>query len=328
MERQLSHMVRLIDDLLDVSRITTGKVNIQKELVTLQAVADTALEAARPMIEAAGHRLSTTLPREPVWLLADPTRLSQVITNLLTNAAKYTPQNGSIEVVAGCENAEVWIQVRDTGLGIPPLMLDEVFEMFTQINRTLDRSQGGLGIGLALVKRLIEIHGGSITAESPGLGKGSTFTLRLPIAETASPSVQSAAGPSAEALDPCIPARRVLVVDDNVDGANSLSAMLQIRGHEVRTANSGLEALELARPFLPDVVFLDIGLPGMNGYEVAKRMREELALRETVLVALTGWGSEDDKRESKQAGLDFHLTKPVDITAIDSVLARAGRLKG
>ena len=183
MHRQLSHMVRLIDDLLDVSRITSGKVTLRKERVSLRAVAETAVEASRPVIEASGHTLTLALPEEPVWLAADPTRLSQVVSNLLTNAAKYTPEGGRIELAASREGGEVVVRVADTGLGIPPGMLDEVFEMFTQVNRTLDRSQGGLGIGLALVKRMVELHGGTITAESPGLGKGSTFTVRLPLVE-------------------------------------------------------------------------------------------------------------------------------------------------
>jgi PAS domain S-box-containing protein len=321
MDRQLSHMVRLIDDLLDVSRITSDKVTLRKERVSLQAVVDMAVEASRPVIEASGHALTLTLPGEPVWLAADPTRLAQVTGNLLTNAAKYTPERGRIELAATLERGEVIVRVTDTGLGIPPGMLAKVFEMFAQVNRTLDRSQGGLGIGLALVKRLVELHGGTITAESPGLGQGSTFTIRLPLAsadavqgEPATSAVGSPRGP--------ITGRRVLVVDDSVDGAESLAMMLQMIGHQTRTAHSGPEALDAARPFKPEVVFLDIGLPGMNGYEVAKQMRAEPSLSETVLVALTGWGSEYDKRQSIQAGFDFHLTKPVQAAAIESILAR------
>ena len=322
MERQLFHMVRLIDDLLDVSRITSGKVTLRKEQVLLRTVAETAVEASRPVIEASGHALKLALPEEPVWLAADPTRLAQVMTNLLTNAAKYTPEGGCIELSASREGGEVIVRVTDTGLGIPPGMLAEVFEMFTQVNRTLERSQGGLGIGLALVKRLVEFHGGTITAESQGLGQGSTFTVRLPL-------VEACAGPTGErstaetpSVQPPMSGRRVLVVDDNVDGAESLANMLQIGGHETRTAHSGPAALDAARPFNPEVVFLDIGLPGMNGYEVAKRLRAEPTLGGAVLVALTGWGSDDDKRRSREAGFDFHLTKPVELTAIERILAR------
>jgi signal transduction histidine kinase len=324
MERQLSHMVWLVDDLLDVSRITSGKVTLRKEQVLLRAVAETAVEASRPIIEAAGHTLRVSLPDEPVWLAADPTRLAQVFTNLLTNAAKYTPEGGCINLSASREGGEVIVRVTDSGLGIPPSMLAEVFEMFTQVNRTLERSQGGLGIGLALVKRLVEFHGGTITAESPGLGGGSTFTVRLPLVEacTSSPEQRSTAEPPS--IRPSTSCCRVLVVDDNVDGAQSLANVLQIGGHEIRIAHSGPAALDAVCPFHPDVVFLDIGLPGMNGYEVAKRLREEPLVSGAVLVALTGWGSDDDKRQSKEAGFDFHLTKPVDVAAIERILARVG----
>lgn len=322
MERQLSHMVRLIDDLLDVSRITSGKVTLRKEQVLLRAVAETAVEASRPVIEASGHALKLALPEEPVWLAADPTRLAQVMTNLLTNAAKYTPEGGCIELSASREGGEVIVRVTDTGLGIPPGMLAEVFEMFTQVNRTLERCQGGLGIGLALVKRLVEFHGGTITAESPGLGQGSTFTVRLPLVEACAGPTEERSTAETPSVQPPMSGRRVLVVDDNVDGAESLANMLQIGGHEIRTAHSGPAALDAARPFNPEVVFLDIGLPGMNGYEVAKRLRDEPSLSGAVLVALTGWGSDDDKRRSREAGFDFHLTKPVELTAIERILAR------
>ncbi len=322
MERQLSHMVRLIDDLLDVSRITSGKVTLRKEQVLLRSVAETAVEASRPVIEAAGHALKLTLPEEPVWLAADPTRLAQVISNLLTNAAKYTPEGGCIELSAASEGGEVIIRVTDTGLGIPPGMLAEVFEMFTQVNRTLERSQGGLGIGLALVKRLVEFHGGTITAESPGLGQGSTFTVRLPRVDARAGPDEKPSPAATGSVQPPLSGRRVLVVDDNKDVAESLANMLQIGGHEIRTAHSGSAALDAARPFNPEVVFLDIGLPGMSGYEVAKRLRKEASLGGAVLVALTGWGSDDVKRLSREAGFDYHLTKPVELTAIERILAQ------
>ena len=217
------------------------------------------------------------------------------------------------------------VRVTDTGLGIPPEMLADVFEMFTQVNRTLDRSQGGLGIGLALVKRLVVLHGGTITAQSPGLGEGSTFTVRLPLVETDAIKAEPQTTVAATSAQSPMSGRRVLVVDDNVDGAESLAKLLQFAGHETRTAHSGPEALDAARPFKPEVVFLDIGLPGMNGYEVAKRLRGEPSLSGAVLVALTGWGSEDDKRQSGEAGFDFHLTKPAEVTAIENILARLAR---
>jgi PAS domain S-box-containing protein len=328
MDRQLTHTVRLIDDLLDVSRITSNKLALRKQRVLLQSIAETAVEASRPVIEASGHALKLTLPDEPVWLDADPTRLAQVMSNLLTNAAKYTPETGRIELAAVQEGGEVIIRVKDTGLGIPPEMLSEVFEMFAQVNRSLDRSQGGLGVGLALVKRLVELHGGRIAAESPGLGAGSTFTIRFPLgpSDAGGPEPQTtfAAAPPRSSTS----GRRVLVVDDNVDGAECLAKMLQLCGHQTRTAHSGPEALDAAQPFNPEVVFLDIGLPGMNGYEVAKRLRGEPSLRGTVLVALTGWGTEDNKRESKEAGFDFHLTKPVAVAAIENILAQVAMRGG
>jgi PAS domain S-box-containing protein len=325
MERQLSHMVRLIDDLLDVSRITSDKVTLQKEWVLLGEVAETAVEASRLAIEASGHALKLALPDEPVWLHADPIRLAQVVSNLLTNAGKYTPNGGCIELAAELGDGEVIIRVTDTGLGIPPGMLAEVFEMFTQVNRTLVRSQGGLGIGLALVKRLVELHGGTITAESPGLGNGSTFTVRLPLAEAPSDRTEPRTTAEPACTESPISGRRVLVVDDNVDGAESLTILLQLRGHETRTAHTGPQALDAALSFRPDVVLLDIGLPGMNGYEVAKRLRQESSLSGAVLIAVTGWGSDENKHRSSEAGFDFHLTKPVEVKEIESILTLRGR---
>jgi PAS domain S-box-containing protein len=325
MERQLCHMVRLIDDLMDASRITNDKLTLRKERVSLWSVAETAVEASRPAIDAARHVLRLALPEEPVWLDADSTRLAQVLSNLLTNAAKYTPEGGCIELSAVREDGEVLVRVTDTGLGIPAGMLADVFEMFTQVNRTLERAQGGLGIGLALVRRLVDLHGGTITAESPGLGEGSTFTVRLPLVDTRAGGTDPQMMPAATSARSPKSGCRVLVVDDNVDGAESLARVLEICGHETRTAHSGQEALDAARPFGPKVVLLDIGLPGMNGYEVAKRLRGEPSLNGVVLVALTGWGNEDNKRQSREAGFDFHLTKPVEVGVIENILARVAR---
>ena len=319
MERQLGQMTRLIDDLLDISRITSGKVLLRVKRVSLKEIADVAVEAAMPMLDAGRQSLSVDLPETPLWLDVDPMRLTQVIGNLLNNAAKYSPEGGKIRLSARSDGDAVVIQVTDRGMGIPPDMLGQVFEMFTQVNRTLDRAQGGLGIGLALVRRLVEMHGGSVIAQSTGAERGSTFTIRLPAA--VAPSRQA----HADAPDTQAPApvgRRILVVDDNEDGADLLAMMLSLSGHQTRTAYSGLEALATARDFRPEVVFLDIGMPGMNGYEVARQVRASPELNQAMLVALTGWGSEEDRRRSRDAGFDIHLTKPVEPGAIDDVMAR------
>jgi PAS domain S-box-containing protein len=323
MDRQLSHLARLVDDLLDLSRITNDKLELRKERVLLESVLENAIEASRPIIETSGNSLKLVLPDEPLWLAADPVRLSQVVGNLLANAAKYTPEKGSIELTAAREGEEVIVRVADTGLGIPPAMLAQVFEMFTQVNRTLDRAQGGLGIGLALVKRLVELHGGTITAESPGLGAGSTFTIRLPVLEAEGTRSESQTAPAAASGG--LGGRRILVVDDNVDAAASLARVLQLLGHETRTAHSGQDALRVAHQFKPEVAFLDIGLPGLNGYEVVKQFRAEPSLSGSVLVALTGWGSENSKQLAREAGFDFYLTKPAEIPTIEQILARRAR---
>lgn len=310
MERQISHMVRLVDDLLDVSRITRGKVELKKEHVELRSVVDAALEVSRPLIDAANHAFSMNLPNGSLWLDADPTRLAQVLSNLLNNAAKYTPKNGHIELIAERDGQEVLIRVRDNGAGIPREMLPRVFDMFTQIGRTIDRSQGGLGIGLTLVKRLLELHGGSIDVQSPGAGLGSTFTVRLPsLVRDGAVSSNSDGVPHTRNKTAH---RRVLIVDDSVDGAESLSLLLSLVGHETKTVHNGKDVIPAAHAFRPEIIFLDIGLPGLNGYEVAALIRRDPLLKHTLIVALTGWGSESDRRRSQDAGFDHHLTKPVD----------------
>jgi CheY-like chemotaxis protein len=315
-------MVRLLDDLLDLSRISRGKVELRSERVELRTVVESALETCRPVVEAARHALTVTLPSAPVWLHADLTRLAQVVGNVLLNAAKYTPDGGEIGLVARVDGGEVVISVTDNGAGIPGELQDHVFEMFAQVHAANDRSQSGLGIGLALVKYLIEMHGGRVEVESPGPGRGSTFTLRLPLAG-------SVAAPQAVGRrDPEQVARgrlRVLVVDDNVDGAEMLAMMLELAGHETRVAGDGPGCLAAARVFRPDVAVLDIGLPGMDGHELARRLQDDPSIPDPVLIALTGWGSEDDKRRSKQAGFEYHLTKPVEADTITSLLARIVR---
>jgi PAS domain S-box-containing protein len=320
MERQLGHMVRLIDDLLDLSRIARGKVELRKQRVELRVAIESALETSAPAMAAGHHELRVTLPEAPLWIDADLTRIAQALGNILGNAAKYTADGGHISVSARQHDRMVIIEIADTGVGIPPAMLEQVFDMFAQVNKSdSGRSQGGLGIGLAIVKLLIEMHGGSVAAASAGVGHGSTFTVRLPIAASATnqePVADRRGAIAAQERN----ARRVLIVDDNVDGADLLAMMLDLAGYETRTAYDGPAALSAARAFAPEVVFLDIGMPGMDGHEVAKRMREDTALAGAKLVALTGWGSQEDKRRSQEAGFDFHLTKPVEILALNAVL--------
>jgi PAS domain S-box-containing protein len=307
MERQLQQLTRLVDDLLDVSRITRGKITLRKEPVRLADVVAQAVETSRPLIDLRRQRLTVEGPAEAVELEADPTRLAQVLANLLNNASKYTEEGGRIALTCGREGRQAVLRVRDTGIGIPPDVLPRVFDLFAQADSTLARSEGGLGIGLTLVKRLAELHGGTAAAHSDGPGKGSTFTVRLPLpAAAAAPVAPSRAGRPA----PDGPRRRVLVVDDNVDAAESLAALLQVHGHEPRTAHSGPDALAAAGEFRPDLVLLDIGLPGMDGYAIARALRGEPWGRGLRLVALTGYGQDDDRRRALEAGFDQHLTKP------------------
>ena len=324
MERQLGQMTHLIDDLLDISRITSGKVLLRLERIAVSKVLEAAIESAKPAIEARRHALVVKLPEQPLWMYVDPARLGQVIGNLLNNSAKYSLEGGTITLSAYGDGKEVVIQVSDQGLGIPADMLHHVFDMFAQVNHTMDRSQGGLGIGLALVQRLVQMHGGTVTAESAGEGLGSTFSVRLPLAVAVAVSppgrpdtgdIKSVAQPSK-----CC---RVLVVDDNADAADLMAMMLSLSGHETCTAYAGAEALRVANIFRPHVIFLDIGLPDMNGYEVARQLRASPLLNATLLVAVTGWGGEEDRRRSKAAGFDLHLTKPVDPAAIDTIMARS-----
>lgn len=314
-DRQVRQMTRLVDDLLDVARITRGKINLRMERITLTSVVQGAIEAARPLVERAGHRLDVLLPEQSIWLEADPTRLTQVLLNLLNNAAKYTSRGGCIAIEARLEGGDAVVQVRDNGIGIPAGHLAMVFEMFSQVAPALERSQGGLGIGLALARGLVELHGGRIEARSEGPGKGSEFTVRLPAAAPVQPPANPRSAESAVAHS-----LRVLVVDDNRDAADSLAMLLELTGHEVTTANNGEVALAEAERLTPDVVLLDIGMPGMNGYEVAQRLRETGHGRHAFIVALTGWGQDDDKRRAMEAGFDHHLTKPVDPAILHAVL--------
>jgi len=321
MERQLGHMVRLVDDLMDVSRINRGKVALQVARVQARAVIDHAVEASRPLVEADGHALVVDAGSESAWVDGDLTRLAQAVSNLVNNAAKYTPQGGRIELAARVEAGEVVITVSDNGAGISAEMLPHVFDLFTQVDRTLDRAQGGLGVGLSVVRKLVELHHGTATAASPGLGLGSTFTVRLPLAATANEAAQ-VDKPSDTRVSVSL---RVLVVDDNVDAAEMLSEMLELAGHEARAVHDGPAALAAARDVRPDVVFLDIGLPGMNGHEVARQFRADAAFAGIVLVALTGWGSNEDKRRSREAGFDHHVTKPLDFKRVQEIFEGINR---
>jgi CheY-like chemotaxis protein/two-component sensor histidine kinase len=318
MERQLRHMVRLVDDLLDISRITMGRLQLHKERIELADVMRTAVETARPLIDAPSHQLTVTVAPEPIFVHVDPTRMAQVISNLLNNAAKYTEKGGHIWLTAERIADQAVVSVRDTGIGIPTEHLSHIFEMFSQVAPAMERSQGGLGIGLALASGLIELHGGTIEARSGGADKGSEFIVRLPVAEV--PVAQPGSQPDRVIADAAGNVR-ILVVDDLRDAADSMAMMLETMGHDVRTAYDGLEAVQNAATFQPNIILLDIGLPRMNGYEVARRIRDEPWGGNVALVALTGWGQDADKRQSLEAGFDHHLTKPVDLVALEKLLA-------
>jgi CheY-like chemotaxis protein len=313
-DRQVRQLARLVDDLLDVSRISRGKIMLQKEAVELAEVLERAVEISRPIIAARRHELAEVLPPEPVYLEADPTRLAQALANLLNNAAKYTPEGGHIRLTAERQGAEVVLRIRDNGVGITPEMLPRVFDLFVQADQTLDRSQGGLGLGLTLVKSLVELHGGRVEAFSEGLGKGSEFVVHLPVGATRLTPVPSAGVKLGGA------GSHVLVVDDNVDAADTLAMFLRVKGHEVRTANDGPSALELVGIYQPEVVLLDIGLPGMDGCEVARRLRDQTNYKPLLLVALTGYGRDEDCRRGVEAGFDHYLVKPVDPEELQMLL--------
>ena len=317
MERQVGQLAHLVDDLLEVSRVITGRIQLQFERLDLRAIAEHAVASVRPLIERRKHELSVSLPAEPVWVKGDPGRLEQVVVNLLNNAVKYTDEGGQIwlTVKQGDDEVEVVLRVRDSGVGIAPELLPSIFDLFTQAPRTLDRSEGGLGIGLSLVQKLVELHGGKVAAHSGGLGHGSEFVVRMP--------ALSSAG---ELTAPSQPAQRsgktsrVLVVDDNVDAADMLVMMLQMFGHDVKAAYSGQAALETAVAYQPDFILLDIGLPDMNGYEVAQHLRQEQQIKNVRLIAMTGYGQDADRQRSMEAGIDLHLVKPVDPKKLQELL--------
>ena len=321
-ERQVKHLSRLVDDLLDVSRITRGNINLMREPVTVGAIVARALETVQPLVTEQRHDLVIELPDEEVTVEGDLTRLTQVLGNLLNNAAKYTDPGGRIVLSARRKGAQLELRVRDTGIGIPPELLPRLFNLFTQVDGTTHRSHGGLGIGLALVRQLVSMHGGTVTAHSSGTGRGSEFLVTLPVhfarGAQFAPQVVSASSPMAGERR----GHRILLADDNRDALDSLATLLQCDGHEVFTAADGAEALELASSCRPDVMLLDIGMPKLDGYEVARRVRQEPWGGATVLIALTGWGQEEDRRRSREVGFNSHLVKPLDLDALTVLLAR------
>lgn len=329
-ERQLGQLVRLVDDLLDISRITRGKIQLRKAPVDLAQAVSMAVEISRPLMEERGHELTVTLPETPLRVYADAMRLAQVLSNLLNNAAKYTETPGRIDLIAEQIEGEVCLRVRDTGIGIAPEMLPRVFDLFLQAESSPDRSQGGLGVGLTLVRQLVELHGGTVEARSKGLGRGTEMVARLPaLPEAMLADVPDSSGgsgsqsqlPESEAGERL----KILVVDDNKDSAESLATLLMLSGHEARTAFDGLSALEEAQTFLPDVMLLDIGLPKLDGYEVAHRLREGPERHRMLLLAMTGYGQEEDRRRTRDAGFDHHLVKPVDLDKLRELLLSVRR---
>jgi PAS domain S-box-containing protein len=310
MERQVQHLVRLVDDLMDVSRVMRGKIELRRERVELATIVARAVETVQPLVDTQGHQLNVRMPSDSLLIDADPVRLAQIVSNLLTNAAKYTEPGGHIWLTADRDGDMAVLRVRDNGIGISPPMLPRIFELFVQVDHASTKAQGGLGIGLTLVKNLVEMHNGIVQARSDGLGHGSEFIVKLPLVIPAvDPCGASDAGPQADE-GPKPSGKRLLVVDDNQDAANSLAMLLKLQGHEVRVAYSGMAALEMTKTYTPHVMFLDIGMPGMDGYEVARRIRQSPGLENLVLAALTGWGQQEDRRRTAEAGFNHHLVKP------------------
>jgi signal transduction histidine kinase len=318
MDRQLLHLVRLIDDLLDVSRVSQGKIELRKEKLQATEIFRSALEASMPLMDAAGHTLTVDLPANPIWVDADLTRLAQVISNLLNNAAKYTPAGGRISLSAQVQGETAVIAVSDNGIGIAADMLPEVFQLFAQVDNHLDRAQGGLGIGLALVKQLVSMHSGTVDVASPGINFGSVFTVRLPVAASPEPGLK----PQAIEI-PSLPGRRlkVLVVDDINEIAQTVGWMLEEIGHDYLLVDDGRNALQAAKEFGPDAILLDIGLPGMDGYAVCRAFRQDEHFKTTTIIAQTGWGRDSDKLLSSEAGFNHHLVKPISLADLERLLA-------
>ncbi len=319
MERQVCHMTRLLEDLLDVARISQGKIELRKERINLTSLVTHTVEAIRPLCDEQTHKLSVSLPSTPIWVDGDPTRLEQVLTNLLDNACKYTDRGGKIVIALEKNDSHACVRLSDNGSGIPPEKLPKIFDLFVQAERRLNRSQGGLGIGLTLVKKLVELHGGTVEAASDGPGRGSQFLVRLPVAREEPRDMRFSDRADAMTNTVANPLR-ILVVDDNVDAADSLGMMLSLTGQEIRVAYDGSTALSLAETFRPQVYVLDLGMPGMDGCELARRLRERPGLDKGVLIALTGWGQEEDRRRSREAGFHHHMIKPVEYAPLMELL--------
>lgn len=318
MDRQMTHLVHLIDDLLDVSRISKGKIALERKVISLKEALQSAVEASQPLVDAGQHRLSVDLPPDELWINGDMIRVTQIVTNLLNNAAKYTPAGGAIMLTVRESDGHAVITVADNGMGIPADMLPRVFDLFTQVQRDGAQTQGGLGIGLALVKQLLEMQDGTIEAQSAGLGKGSRFTVRLPLVEA--PLLAQPVGEARTVQSEGSPLR-VLVVDDNVDSARTTGWMLEMMDHHPVIVHDGMEAIKVARQEKPDVILLDIGMPGMNGYEVCRALRSDQQFKNTIMIAQTGWGQEKDRQEARDAGFDHHIVKPVGFDAFSNLLA-------
>jgi PAS domain S-box-containing protein len=323
MERQLVQLVRITDDLLDVARITQNKILLQRERIDLRAVLQSAVEATRPMIDGQAHALTVQTPERPIWIDADFTRIAQALSNLLSNAAKYTEPGGRISIAAASDDQGATVTVTDNGIGIPRPLLPQIFDMFTQLQAHRDRTYGGLGIGLTLSRRLVQLHGGTVTASSDGPGRGSRFTVRLPLASVAAEAERAGADHAGARVARC----RVLVAEDSPDAAEMMSLMLGMKGHDVRVAADGEEAVAIGVAFEPQIAFVDIGMPRMDGFEVARRLRERLG-RRVRLVALTGWGQDEDRRRSREAGFDHHLTKPPEPEVLDQLIAECTQERG
>jgi signal transduction histidine kinase/ActR/RegA family two-component response regulator len=318
MQRQLQQLVRLTDDLLDVSRITRNRIDLRRQRIDLRTAVHSAIETTQPLIDAAAHRLICKLPDEPLWVDADLTRIAQAFANLLNNAVKYTDRGGRITVRAVADQDMAVVLVRDTGVGIAPQALPRIFDMFAQLDVSLERAEGGLGIGLTLARRLIELHGGTIEATSAGFARGSTFVVRLPLSFAAAGAQQEPAPSTRDTVTP----RRILIAEDIPDAAEMLRVMLDLMGHEVRVAADGVQAVAMAREYRPDIALLDIGMPRMDGYRAAREIRAALGA-DVVLVALTGWGQEEDQQRAREAGFDHHLTKPAEPGMLERLIASA-----